>query len=197
MSKIINYIVPPKNWQLIVTVLIGLIIGLFLYIFYVSNAVSYLSDNPETCINCHVMNSQYDSWNHSSHRERANCNDCHVPHNNVFNKYFFKAKDGMRHATMFTLRLEPQVIQIKEAGIEVVQDNCIRCHSNLITDHRMLGLHNDYNNFREEERKCWECHREVPHGRVRSLSAGKNSLIPDVRKPIPNWINNIVNKIEK
>ncbi|PLX08090.1 MAG: cytochrome c nitrite reductase small subunit [Marinilabiliales bacterium] len=197
MSKIINYIIPPKNWQVIVAVLVGLIIGIFVYIFYVSNAVSYLSDNPETCINCHVMNSQYDSWNHSSHREKANCNDCHVPHNNIFNKYFFKAKDGMRHATMFTLRLEPQAIKIKEAGIEVVQDNCIRCHSNLITDHRVLTLDNSYHKYRLEERKCWECHREVPHGKVRSLSASKNSLIPNVRKPIPDWINNIVNKIDK
>ena len=128
MHKRIEKFLPPPAWQVPVIILIGVIIGLGLYIFKISNAASYLSDDPETCINCHVMNPQYATWNHSSHREVANCNDCHVPHNNVVNKYFFKAKDGLRHATIFTLRAEPQVIFIKDEGKEVVQQNCIRCH---------------------------------------------------------------------
>ena len=66
------------------------------------------------------MRSEFATWQHSSHREVAVCNDCHVPHNNVFNKYYFKAKDGLRHAAMFTLRMEPQVIKMHEAGQEVV-----------------------------------------------------------------------------
>ena len=75
------------------------------------------------------MAPQYATWMHSSHRERATCNDCHVPHDNVFNTYYFKAKDGLRHATVFTMRGEPQVIKIKEEGHHVVHQNCIRCHT--------------------------------------------------------------------
>ena len=41
------------------------------------------------------MTPQYATWSHSTHREHAHCNDCHVPHNNILNKYYFKAKDGM------------------------------------------------------------------------------------------------------
>jgi len=125
---------PPEQWQVPVILLLGVIVGLGLYILRISNAASYLSDDSETCVNCHVMNPQYATWSHSAHREVTSCNDCHVPHDNVFSKYFFKAKDGMRHATMFTLRQEPQVIFIKEAGKEVVQENCIRCHEKLLTD---------------------------------------------------------------
>lgn len=192
MSKFLKAILPPEGWQFAVALAAGILFGIAVYILYISNAVSYMSDDPKTCINCHVMNSQYASWFHSSHREKASCNDCHVPHNNVFNKYFFKAKDGMRHATMFTLRMEPQVITIKEEGAEVVQTNCIRCHNNLITDNKMISKTKTFDHFRTDGRKCWECHREVPHGRVNSLSSTPNGLIPDVKKPIPDWINKFV-----
>ena len=150
MVKFIRAIKPPPGWRKAVALVLGVFVGLGIYIVYISNAVSYLSDDPETCINCHVMNPQYATWFHSSHRERATCNDCHVPHDNAFNKYFFKAKDGLRHATMFSLRMEPQVIFIKEEGAEVVQQNCVRCHNNLITDNKMLSKTKQFDHFRTE-----------------------------------------------
>lgn len=94
----LKILIPPPRWRLPVIVLAGIFVGLGFYTMRVSNATSYISDDPRACINCHVMNPQYITWTHSSHREVANCNDCHVPHNNKANKYFFKAKDGLRHA---------------------------------------------------------------------------------------------------
>lgn len=184
---------PPDKWRLPVIFVSGISAGLFIYVFYISKAHSYLSDNPQTCVNCHIMAPQYATWSHSAHREVTNCNDCHVPHNNVFNKYFFKAKDGMRHATIFTLRMEPQVIFIHEAGQEVVQNNCIRCHTNKITDSKMLALTEEYHQYRTE-RKCWECHRETPHGRVNSLSSVPNAKVPLPESPVPEWLDRLVKK---
>jgi cytochrome c nitrite reductase small subunit len=188
MKKLLKRLKPPGNWQLPVIVLMGIFTGLGVYIFIVSNAASYLSDDPETCINCHVMNPQYASWQHSSHREVANCNDCHVPHNNVFNKYFFKAKDGLRHSSMFTLRLEPQVIQIKEAGRKVVHQNCIRCHGKLLEDPQLQAAGNFDHYLQRTERECWDCHRETPHGRVNSLSATPYARVPSLGNPVPEWL---------
>ena len=41
------------------------------------------------------------------------------------------------------------------------------------------------------DRKCWECHREVPHGRTKSLSTssmlGKKSEDGDAR--MPDWLS--------
>jgi cytochrome c nitrite reductase small subunit len=34
-----------------------------------------------------------------------------------------------------------------------------------------------------ESKFCWDCHREVPHGRVRSLSAYPDARVPQ-QKPI-------------
>ena len=178
---------PPKQWQPAVLVVLAVMTGTGLLAFHLSRAPSYLSDRPETCTNCHLMTPQYATWSHSSHREHAHCNDCHVPHNNVFNKYFFKAKDGLRHATIFTLRREPQVILIREEGKEVVQENCVRCHSVLLTDSKLLARTGSFQHYRTD-RKCWECHREVPHGRVNSLSSTPNARVPLLPSPVPEWL---------
>lgn len=188
MTDLIKKIKPPKKWVFPVLIITGSIIGLLAFIIYTSNAVSYLSDKPETCINCHVMVPQYATWQHSSHHENASCNDCHVPHNNIFNKYYFKAKDGLRHATMFTLRMEPQVIFIHEAGQKVVHENCVRCHNELLTDTK-LNTQTNFKHYEKSKRECWECHREVPHGRVNSLTSTPYARTPQESPKIPDWLN--------
>jgi len=176
VKKLFDFLKPADEWRLYINFLVAGFVGLAAFLIYISKAPSYLSDDPKTCVNCHIMAPQYATYAHSSHREWTNCNDCHVPHNNVFNKYYFKAKDGLRHAIMFTLRKEPQVIFIHEAGREVVQDNCVRCHINLLTDSKLLAK-TDIFQHQRTERPCWECHREVPHGRVNSLSSVPNPML--------------------
>jgi cytochrome c nitrite reductase small subunit len=178
---------PPSTWKIPVIIVLGIFTGLFFYMLYISNAASYLSDEPATCVNCHIMAPQYATWQHSAHRENTNCNDCHVPHNNVFNKYFFKAKDGLRHATIFTLRMEPQVIFIKKAGERVVQKNCVRCHFHLLSANDLKYGMDDYSHYRQE-RDCRECHRYSPHGRINSLSSTPDARVPLPESPVPEWI---------
>lgn len=185
--KLLKKLSPPGKWRIPVIIALGILAGLVFYTGYVSKAHSYLSDNPETCVNCHIMGPQYTTWFHSAHREYAHCNDCHVPHNNVINKYYFKAMDGLRHASIFTARMEPQVIFIKEAGKQVVQDNCIRCHGNLNSNEKVNSFTMNYHDFRSE-RRCWECHRETPHGRVNSLSSVPYARVPVPESPVPAWI---------
>lgn len=192
----IRKLLPPENWRIPVVILMGFILGLGLFLLRISNAASYLSDKPETCINCHVMNPQYATWNHSSHREVASCNDCHVPHDNIFNTYFFKAKDGMRHATIFTMRAEPQVIFIKDAGKEVVQQNCIRCHNRFLTDNLALSNLSPLMSHRTE-RQCLECHRETPHGRVNSLASVPHARVPKHKSIVPGWLNDLMKQKKK
>jgi cytochrome c nitrite reductase small subunit len=188
MRKLIKILTPPDSWKIPVIIVLGIFTGLGFYAFYISRATSYLSDAPRTCVNCHVMVPQYATWSHSSHREVTNCNDCHVPQDNFFRHYAFKAKDGLRHATIFTLHNEPQVIFIKEAGVEVVQANCVRCHNQIFETQKKLAGH-----FGEiEHRYCWECHRETPHGRVHSLSSVPFARVPLPESPVPEWLNKFV-----
>jgi cytochrome c nitrite reductase small subunit len=188
MIRLLEFLKPPASWIVPVSIVVSVITGILIYLFYVSRAASYLSDKPEICVNCHIMAPQYATWSHSSHREAAVCNDCHVPHNTQLNKYYFKAKDGMRHSTIFTMRAEPQVIFIKEAGQKVVKENCIRCHTALLADNKMAAINSGFSTMRKD-RPCWECHREVPHGRVNSLSSVPYARVPLPESPVPEWIN--------
>ncbi len=193
MRKFLHFLLPPKQWKVAVIILLGVFAGLLVYATYISKAGSYLSDKPEVCTNCHIMAPQFTTWSHSSHKNVTNCNDCHVPHNNVVNKYFFKAKDGLRHATIFTLRNEPQVIFIKDAGKNVVQQNCLRCHEH--TMDKVITKNNNntgINKLYTEERLCWDCHRDVPHGTVNSLSSITHSMAPLPMSPVPEWLRKML-----
>jgi cytochrome c nitrite reductase small subunit len=163
-SNLIALRIVPKQWWLACFAALGAAAGLGGFVFHVSRAGSYLSDEPETCMNCHVMTTEYVTWQHSSHAAAATCNDCHVPHSSPLAHWAFKAKDGMWHATVFTMRWEPQVIRLSAGAVSVVEGNCRRCHAALI-ENVPLAAHAD------GDLRCWDCHREVPHGAVRSLSA--------------------------
>ncbi len=191
MVKLIRMIMPPPQWRLPVLLLMGVIVGVGLVIVHASRAHSYLSDKPETCINCHVMFPSYATWSRSSHREVATCSDCHVPHDNILQTYFFKAKDGFRHASVFTARAEPQVIEIKQAGINVVQQNCIRCHSDMVSMTRIIEV-TGRSHLKSEGMRCWDCHRDVPHGTVRSLSSTPHSLVPRLPSVMPEWLKEFI-----
>jgi len=178
--KRIKFFMPPPRWRFPFLVVIGAFLGIFLFLLYVSNAGSYLSDNPKACVNCHIMAPQYATWVHSSHRQYTHCN-----------KYYFKAKDGLRHATLFTLRMEPQVIHIKLAGQRVVQNNCVRCHQSLLVDEPIQMLTAATHQYRLSQ-PCWSCHRETPHGRTSSLSSVPYARVPLPESPVPEWLNKIL-----
>jgi cytochrome c nitrite reductase small subunit len=187
MKQFIRILTPPPEWRLMMFVMAGVIAGLFFFLFYISKAHSYLSDKSETCMNCHVMAPQYYTWSHSAHREVASCADCHVPHHNLFAKYRVKGADGLRHSWIFSTRTEPQVITIHPARRDVVQDNCIRCHSHLVRDDKLLMKTETFHEARMG-RNCVDCHRETPHGRVNSLSSVPYARVPIKMQPVPDWV---------
>ena len=146
-------------------------VGLAVYTAYISKAHSYLSTDPRACINCHVMNTQYATWQHSSHKE-VGCIECHLPTDDIVDKYLAKMRDGYNHSLAFTLGTYDHAIKISADGAKRVQKNCKSCHSDLVTN---VNRNNDLNHsFTEKEnqseRKCWSCHSSVPHGKVRSIT---------------------------
>lgn len=193
-------LLPPRKWRMAATLAVGAFVGLGFYILKLSNAASYLSDDPKACVNCHVMTPQYITWNKSSHREVASCNDCHVPQDNVFNQYYFKAMDGLYHSTIFTLRAEPEVIKAREPSVEVIQNNCIRCHDMRVVDDKLKATVENHE-FHRTDRTCWECHREVPHGRTKSLSSVGYQIepipihTPEDQNIIPSWLQTYIDEM--
>jgi len=167
-------------WRPVGFLALGTTAGLGLFVMHISRATSYLFDVPENCMNCHVMTTQYATWQHSSHARAATCHDCHVPHTSLLAHYGFAAKDGLWHATVFTMRWEPQAIRLSRGAVPVVEENCRRCHAQTIAE-TALAVHQPGN------LRCWNCHRDVPHGSVRSLSAAPETFrprLPPVFSPI-------------
>jgi cytochrome c nitrite reductase small subunit len=122
---------------------------------YVTDFTAYLGNNPTTCNNCHVMDAVYESWYHGSHQKWANCGDCHTPHP-LIPKYLTKAISGYHHVSAFALGDIPIAIRAKEDSLEVVQENCIRCHTDTID--------NTFEGTMASDRYCFDCHRSTAHG---------------------------------
>ena len=135
MNKFLQQL-PRLSYRLKVMLLLvcGVVVGLGGLFLYLLRFHTYLTDDPSACVNCHIMAPYYATWMHGAHARNTTCNDCHVPHDNVFRKYFFKGKDGMNHVYKFVTRQERQAIQAIDESAEVIMENCVRCHATLNTE---------------------------------------------------------------
>lgn len=131
---------------------LGVLAGLGTYTFVYARGYSYLLDDPQACVNCHIMRDNYDSWTVSSHRS-ISCNGCHTPHEPVA-KYLTKAEHGFAHSYAFTFE-DPQVIRIKSRSLDVVERNCAECHEAMVSG-TLLTPH-------AGGRTCTHCHVRTGH----------------------------------
>ena len=176
----------------------GTVVGLGLLFAYMLRMHTYIiGDDPAACVNCHIMSPYYATWSHSSHGRDATCNDCHVPHQNLFMKYLFKGKDGMKHVAYFVTHSEHQAINAEDASAQVIMDNCIRCHTQLNTEFVKTGKIDYMMSQVGEGKACWDCHRDVPHGGKNSLSGTPGAIVPLPESPVPEWLRKMVNQKDK
>lgn len=139
----------------IAAVCVGLALGLGAATFHYAEGTSYFSSDPRACANCHIMEPQFDSWQKASHHTVAGCVDCHLP-TALLPKLVAKADNGWRHSKAFTLQDFHEPILINERNAAILQENCLRCHADLV--HEQLG------DDRQGELRCVRCHVSVGHG---------------------------------
>jgi cytochrome c nitrite reductase small subunit len=144
-----------KARAVILGILVGVAIGVGGYTFIFAKGASYLTNNPEACVNCHIMREQYDGWLKSSHRAVAACNDCHAPHS-LLPKYYTKALNGFWHSYAFTTGRYPEPIRITPRNHNVTEQACRTCHQDIVQ--AMDGPHQT-----GETASCLRCHRSVGH----------------------------------
>lgn len=139
---------------------IGLFAGFGAYTFTYAQGLSYFSNDPRACMNCHIMREQFDGWQKSPHHAVASCNDCHTPHSFI-PKYLSKAENGFWHSKGFTLQDFHEPIMIRPKNVAVLQQNCVGCHQQIVD-----GI-NTHPGNPQKMLDCLHCHREVGHGPVR------------------------------
>ena len=139
---------------------LGILLGMGGFTFNYAEGTSYLSNDPQACVNCHIMREQFDGWQKASHHGHATCNDCHMPPGFV-NKYWTKAENGYWHSKGFTLQDFHEPIQIRPRNAAIVRDNCLRCHGAFMSDvaHASDPV--------AERPDCVRCHGQVGHGPTR------------------------------
>ncbi|MCC7353929.1 MAG: cytochrome c nitrite reductase small subunit [Anaerolineae bacterium] len=147
--------VPFGIW-IVAVGLLGGIVGLGGFTFSYAEGLSYFSDDPQACVNCHVMREVFEGWNHSSHKAVAVCNDCHIPHT-LPDKYIMKGLNGWNHSRAFTTGDFPEPIRITPRNREVLLHNCLYCHGDLVS---AISHENSTN-----PTDCVACHAGVGHGR--------------------------------
>jgi cytochrome c nitrite reductase small subunit len=145
---------------LILCVLVGAALGTGAYTANYAEGLSYLSNDPKACVNCHVMRDPYDGWQKASHHARATCGDCHVPHQTV-PKYLVKAENGFWHSKGFTLQDFAEPIRLRPVSLKILNRNCVDCHRDLVND--ILG----HGSPESEGTDCVHCHASVGHGAPR------------------------------
>lgn len=153
--------------------LLGTAAGVGAYTFVYAEGASYLSTDPRACVNCHVMQPQYDAWQKASHHTVAGCVDCHLPAEGLA-KYVAKAKNGWNHSKAFTLQDFPEPIQITPGNAEILQENCLRCHGDLVHD-LVAGATTDARAI-----QCVHCHRTVGHGPRAGLGGADRGLAAEI-----------------
>jgi cytochrome c nitrite reductase small subunit len=137
---------------------IGIVLGLGGFTFHYAEGLSYLSNDPRACVNCHIMRDQYDGWAHASHHAVATCNDCHTPHDFI-GKYVTKAENGFWHSKGFTFQDFHEPIRIRPKNSVILQANCVACHEALVSE-----LNRHVSPAGVEEPNCVHCHAGVGHG---------------------------------
>lgn len=135
----------------------GLASGVGLFTFGYGQGASYLSNDPTACVNCHVMDEYYDSWQASSHHHIAVCNDCHLPPHPI-GRWVTKADNGFFHSLAFTLDNYHKPIRIKARNRTVTQKACIECHEDVA--HQMVSIQQDPS---ADPFYCVRCHNDVGH----------------------------------
>lgn len=144
-----------RRIRCIAAVLVGVTAGVGAYTVVYARGLSYLTNDPNACVNCHVMRDNFDSWTRSSHHAVAVCNDCHTPHDFV-GKYYVKARNGWHHSKAFTLQDFHEPIAITPFNRGVTQEACRSCHADIVAAIDSHGAG-------EDGLDCIRCHRSVGH----------------------------------
>jgi cytochrome c nitrite reductase small subunit len=141
--------------RILVALLIGVVGGIGAYTFLYARGYSYVTNDPNACVNCHIMRKEFDAWTKSSHKAVAVCNDCHAPHDAPLAKLVVKARNGFNHSLKFTTGRFHEPIFITEPNRKVTEAACRYCHEDIV---QMIDHGGE-----KAPLSCIRCHSGVGH----------------------------------
>lgn len=136
------------------------------------------------CIVCHEMAPMVASYHNDVHGGagkmgiKAQCVDCHMPHNNIFNYIFTKTKNGVLEGYIHFFG-DPKNIDWHSNRARrdefVFDDGCLKCHVNFqnLPEISPKGkqMHEHYTSLLNTDKKigCASCHVETGHNGLKNM----------------------------
>lgn len=154
--------------------LVGFFTIIALVVFFVTlRQVYHYSETSEFCASCHEMKIHYDSFKASKHHNEhvENCHACHVAPG-IKGYAHAKLSDGTHDSIMHALQAytDGSFIEIAEDSLEILNGNCIRCHSEGFTKDRShiefatrSSKHGGPIGTTSEKLVCTDCHLGIVH----------------------------------
>lgn len=168
--------------KIFITLLVGAFIGLL--VAFSTYEVVQKTSGAKFCSSCHEMapmRAAYETDVHAGAGKsgiRANCVDCHLPHDNLANYLFTKAKNGLLEAKVHfledTTKLPWQDMR-KQRQHFVYDDGCKKCHTNYLDNEKFskkaIQMHKHYKSLKgsKKELGCASCHAEVGHNGLNNM----------------------------
>lgn len=142
-----------------------------------------LTSNDNFCVKCHSMepmvSSYYDDVHGGANDKgfKASCSTCHLPHDNLANYLFTKAKNGIVEFTITALDKEKNINwdekRAKRASF-TYDSSCLECHVDILKkksakNEKQILMHKHYEDLKggKKELSCVSCHVNVGHKGLR------------------------------
>jgi len=153
--------------------LVGFFTIIVLAVFFVTiSKVYHYSEKSEFCASCHEMKIHYDSFKASKHHNEhvENCHACHVGPG-LKGYAHAKLSDGTHDSFMhaFQAYTDGAFIEIAEDSLQILNGNCVRCHSEGFTkdkshiEYVLKSNKHGTGGATPEKLACTDCHLGVVH----------------------------------
>lgn len=168
--------------KIVFVLVIGVVIGLVGT--YGSYKAIEVTSTPEFCVKCHEMapmRASYDSDVHGGAGKtgiRVNCVECHLPHDNLVNYVYTKARNGLAEVKTHFFGDVDSIDWQKnreKRGHFVYDDGCVKCHTNYLTNEKFnkkaLKMHKHYEELKGSKKEigCANCHNEIGHNGLNNM----------------------------
>ncbi|MBK1638135.1 hypothetical protein CKO24_03615 [Rhodothalassium salexigens DSM 2132] len=139
------------------------------------------TNKTEFCVACHVYDDFYEEYKGSVHHtnatgNRAECADCHIPHDNWINMMVHKARSGLKDAAAYTVGgintpeefEERRAVLAKEVWARYERENsmrCRRCHETEAWDltAQSQAAQGAHQAVLSGNATCIDCHKGIAH----------------------------------
>lgn len=143
-----------------------------------------LTSDEKFCVVCHEMDPMVIAYNNDVHSGKsksgikADCVDCHLPHDNIINYIYTKARNGVVEGYVHFFGDVENINwheNRKRRKEFVFDDGCLHCHTNVLENklltEKAQKMHAHYKKLlnTKDELGCASCHVEVGHTGLNSM----------------------------